>query len=285
MGRIAESIGGRPRRFVYRALDLKTKRTTIVFDPARITPRELTAVLTEAGETLLPGVREGFEAFLGGVLLGGRNSMSGTADGVAQVAYHAGTYTPAELGGAVMVDLAATDGAKGLIVESTFTSLPEIADGTMPEHTAATGRRWTTAFILSAFIPALTYYPAFALAGTFVKPSVYLPQGITNQIMELQSRIENVPAECVTLSAGSGEILQATALLVSRAPGSIVAADDARQQQGALNNFLCIHPHQHVIGGDIGFAFGAVKNQGFHAICGAGVQFDRCRKARAAHAR
>ena len=61
--------------------------------------------------------------------------------------------------------------------------LPEVADGTMPEHSAASGRRWTTAFILSAFIPALTYYPAFALAGTFVKPSAYLPQGITNQIV------------------------------------------------------------------------------------------------------
>jgi hypothetical protein len=48
---------------------------------------------------------------------------------------------------------------------------------------ATEGRRWTAAFILSAFIPALTYYPAFALAGTFVKPSAYLPQGITNQIM------------------------------------------------------------------------------------------------------
>jgi pimeloyl-ACP methyl ester carboxylesterase len=61
--------------------------------------------------------------------------------------------------------------------------LPEIADGTMPEHTAASGRRWTTAFILSAFVPALTYYPAFALGGTFVKPSALLPQGITNQIL------------------------------------------------------------------------------------------------------
>jgi pimeloyl-ACP methyl ester carboxylesterase len=61
--------------------------------------------------------------------------------------------------------------------------LPEIADGTMPEHTAVSGRRWTTAFILSAFIPALTYYPAFALGGTFVKPSAFLPQGITNQIL------------------------------------------------------------------------------------------------------
>jgi len=32
-------------------------------------------------------------------------------------------------------------------------------------------------------ILALTYYPAFALGGTFVTPSAYLPQGITNQIM------------------------------------------------------------------------------------------------------
>ena len=61
--------------------------------------------------------------------------------------------------------------------------LPAIADGTMPEHVAAEGRRWTAAFILSAFIPALTYYPAFALANTFVKASPYLPQGITNEIV------------------------------------------------------------------------------------------------------
>ncbi|WFU53494.1 alpha/beta fold hydrolase [Bradyrhizobium pachyrhizi] len=61
--------------------------------------------------------------------------------------------------------------------------LPAVADGTMPPHRAASGRRWTAAFILSAFIPALTYYPAFALGGTFVTPSAFLPQGITNQIL------------------------------------------------------------------------------------------------------
>ena len=65
--------------------------------------------------------------------------------------------------------------------------LPEIADGTLPAQFSAkdvsSSRRWTTAFVLSAFIPALTYYPAFALGGTFVTPSAYLPQGITNQIL------------------------------------------------------------------------------------------------------
>ena len=61
--------------------------------------------------------------------------------------------------------------------------LPVIADGSTPAQGAAGGRRFAPAFILSAFIPALTYYPAFALGGTFVTPSIYLPQGITNQIM------------------------------------------------------------------------------------------------------
>src|ERR1700688_3505547 len=61
--------------------------------------------------------------------------------------------------------------------------LPEIADGSEPAPTAPDSRRWTAAFILSAFIPALTYYPAFALGGTFVTASAWLPQGITNQIM------------------------------------------------------------------------------------------------------
>jgi MFS family permease len=73
----------------------------------------------------------------------------------------------------------------GLLEAKMFSRLrlPAIADGTMPEHVAADDRRWTTAFVLCAFIPALTYYPAFALAGSFVKPSAFLPQGITNQIM------------------------------------------------------------------------------------------------------
>jgi MFS family permease len=61
--------------------------------------------------------------------------------------------------------------------------LPDIADGTMPVYVASSGGRWTAAFLLSALIPALTYYPAFALAGSFVTPSARLPQGITNQIM------------------------------------------------------------------------------------------------------
>ena len=65
--------------------------------------------------------------------------------------------------------------------------LPAIADGSAPAGTTAQATnqagRWVTALLLSAFIPALTYYPAFALGGTFVTPSRFLPQGITNQIL------------------------------------------------------------------------------------------------------
>jgi pimeloyl-ACP methyl ester carboxylesterase len=72
-----------------------------------------------------------------------------------------------------------------LLEASMFSHLkrPPVAANAVPAPAAASGSRWTTAFILSAFIPALTYYPAFALGGTFVKPSAFLPQGITNQIV------------------------------------------------------------------------------------------------------
>jgi pimeloyl-ACP methyl ester carboxylesterase len=73
----------------------------------------------------------------------------------------------------------------GLLEAPVFSHLrlPVVADGSAPAQTATSGGRWTTAFILSAFIPALTYYPAFALGGTLVMPSAWLPQGITNQIL------------------------------------------------------------------------------------------------------
>jgi pimeloyl-ACP methyl ester carboxylesterase len=73
----------------------------------------------------------------------------------------------------------------GLLEAPAFSHLrlPHVADGTMPVQEAAKGGRWMAAFLLSAFIPMLTYYPAFALGGTFVMPSAFLPQGITNQIL------------------------------------------------------------------------------------------------------
>jgi pimeloyl-ACP methyl ester carboxylesterase len=61
--------------------------------------------------------------------------------------------------------------------------LPAVADGSVPAKLEASRGRTLAAFMLSAFVPALTYYPAFALGGTFVTPSRFLPQGITNQIL------------------------------------------------------------------------------------------------------
>jgi pimeloyl-ACP methyl ester carboxylesterase len=74
---------------------------------------------------------------------------------------------------------------EGLLEASFFSHLrqPAVADGSVPKEMPIKGGRWLGALLLSAFIPALTYYPAFALGGTFVTPSRFLPQGITNQIL------------------------------------------------------------------------------------------------------
>lgn len=61
--------------------------------------------------------------------------------------------------------------------------LPVPVDGTQPAETPVDRGRWLGALALSALLPALTYYPAFALASTYVKPQAWLPQGITNQIV------------------------------------------------------------------------------------------------------
>jgi pimeloyl-ACP methyl ester carboxylesterase len=73
----------------------------------------------------------------------------------------------------------------GLLEAPVFSHLrlPQTVDGSAPAQTVHKGGRWLGALLLSAFIPALTYYPAFALGGTFVTPSRFLPQGITNQIL------------------------------------------------------------------------------------------------------
>jgi MFS family permease len=84
--------------------------------------------------------------------------------------------------GFVLLLLGAFDGLLAAPVFSKL-KLPAVADGSTPQEPANKGGRWLAALLLSAFIPALTYYPAFALGGTFVTPSRLLPQGITNQIV------------------------------------------------------------------------------------------------------
>lgn len=60
-----------------------------------------------------------------------------------------------------------------------------------------------------------------AMEAAFNESNLY--GGITNQILELQSKIEGVPVDSVTISAGSGEILQAAGLLAAWQKGSVVA--------------------------------------------------------------
>lgn len=62
---------------------------------------------------------------------------------------------------------------------------PLRAAATSPDATAAalSGGRWWTAFWVSAMIPVVTYYPAFALGNMWLPASSFLPQVFTTQIM------------------------------------------------------------------------------------------------------
>lgn len=60
-------------------------------------------------------------------------------------------------------------------------ALPVPADSTEPTPLPRDGAWWRTLW-LTALVPAILYYPVFALAANTIKASPYLPQGITNQI-------------------------------------------------------------------------------------------------------
>lgn len=60
-----------------------------------------------------------------------------------------------------------------------------------------------------------------AMQAAFSQSNLY--GGIGNQIVALQAQIENVTPESITISAGSGELLQAAGILASLDEGSIVA--------------------------------------------------------------
>lgn len=47
----------------------------------------------------------------------------------------------------------------------------------------SSGGRWWTRFWLTALIPALTYYPCFAIAAAVLPWKPFMPQGVTNQIV------------------------------------------------------------------------------------------------------
>ena len=43
-------------------------------------------------------------------------------------------------------------------------------------------RKWWTALLLTALVPALIYYPVLSLSNNWIKPQSFMPQNITNQI-------------------------------------------------------------------------------------------------------
>jgi pimeloyl-ACP methyl ester carboxylesterase len=61
--------------------------------------------------------------------------------------------------------------------------LPAPVGGTVATEPQVDRRRWLVALVLSALLPAITYYPAFSLAGAWLKPQPWLPQGVTNQVV------------------------------------------------------------------------------------------------------
>lgn len=60
-----------------------------------------------------------------------------------------------------------------------------------------------------------------AMVDAFDESSLY--GGVSGQILDVLSEIEDVPPESITIGAGSGEILEAAAVLASLTPGSLVA--------------------------------------------------------------
>jgi len=60
-----------------------------------------------------------------------------------------------------------------------------------------------------------------AMVDAFDQSSLY--GGVSGQILDVLSEIEGVPPESITIGSGSGEILEAAAVLASLTPGSLVA--------------------------------------------------------------
>jgi len=69
---------------------------------------------------------------------------------------------------------------QGLLTLPAFAALAQpAATGPAP---APRDRKWWTALLLTAVVPALIYYPVLSLSNNWIKPQSFMPQNITNQI-------------------------------------------------------------------------------------------------------
>ena len=80
------------------------------------------------------------------------------------------------LAGFIVLMLGAFQGLLGLPM---FAALAQPAGGGEPQPR---DRKWWTALLLTALVPALIYYPVLSIANNWVKPQSFMPQNITNQI-------------------------------------------------------------------------------------------------------
>jgi pimeloyl-ACP methyl ester carboxylesterase len=70
---------------------------------------------------------------------------------------------------------------QGLLTLPMFAPLAQPAAGGGPAPPAR-DRKWWTALLLTALVPALIYYPVLSISNTWIKPQSFMPQNITNQI-------------------------------------------------------------------------------------------------------
>lgn len=83
--------------------------------------------------------------------------------------------------GLVVLLLGAFEFLLGMAPFSVLRAVPSGPGVTTPAPSIQNGR-WWIAFWVSALLPAITYYPAFALGATWLPASRFLPQSFTTQI-------------------------------------------------------------------------------------------------------
>jgi pimeloyl-ACP methyl ester carboxylesterase len=83
--------------------------------------------------------------------------------------------------GLVVLLLGAFESLLGMAPFSVLRAVPS-GPGVTTSAPSMQNGRWWIAFWLSALLPAITYYPAFALGATWLPASRFLPQSFTTQI-------------------------------------------------------------------------------------------------------
>lgn len=122
------------------------------------------------------------------------------------------------LGGFIALMLGVFDILLGLRAFSLLAQPMTNASGASAPRSAL----WWTTLALTALVPAVLYYPAFTLAGNYLKASPYLPQAITNQIASWA--LVNAVLTGIVLLFGKRQQMRRSLLLPSIAIAAIAVA-------------------------------------------------------------